>query len=101
MAQAPRQIKSNHLYEICFRAREGLPLPVTNYMRLLITCILARTQRDFKVTLCHHIWHGNHPHLLAILHDADQARRFYMELQKKLTEAIKRLLGLKYLNIWA
>ena len=101
MPQAPRQIKSNHLYEICFRARENLPLPVTNYMKLLISCILSRTQRDFKVDICHHLWQGNHPHIVAILKDADQARCFYMELQKKLTDAIKRLLGLEYLHIWA
>ena len=101
MPQAPRQIKSNHLYEICFRARDGLPLPVANYMKLLIKCILARTQRDFKVELAHHIWLGNHPHIVATLKDADLARRFYMEVQKKLTDAIKRLLGLEYLQLWA
>ena len=70
-------------------------------MKLLISCILARTQRDFKVDICHHLWQGNHPHIVVILKDADLARRFYMEIQKKLTDAIKRLLGLEYLNIWA
>ena len=59
-------------------------------MKLLISCILARTQRDFKVDICYHLWQGNHPHIVAILKDADQARCFYMELQKKLTDAIKR-----------
>jgi hypothetical protein len=100
MPQARRNFKSNHLYEICFRAREGLPFAVTYYMHLLIESIVARAQRDFKVVLCHHLWMGSHPHILAILKDAELARRFYMEVEKKLTDAVKRLLGLEHLNLW-
>jgi len=43
---------------------------------------------------------GSHPHILAIIKDADQAKCFYMEVEKKLTDAIKRLLGVPYLNLW-
>jgi len=100
MPKSRREFKSGHLYEICFRARSGIPFVVTEYMKLIIESILARVQRDYKVTLCHYIWMGSHPHILSIFRDADQARCFYMEVEKKLTDAIKRLLGVDYLNIW-
>lgn len=44
---------------------------------------------------------ANHPHILAVFEDAEMAEYFYMEVQKKLTDAIKRLLGVEQLNIWA
>ena len=101
MPQAPRKFKAGVPYEICFRARRGLPLAVTRYMRLLIESVLARTQRDCKVTLCHHLWMSNHPHIVVVFKDAELAKRFYTEVQKKLTDAIKRLLGMEHLNIWS
>jgi len=43
---------------------------------------------------------GNHAHLGVIAQDANELANFLQELQKKLTEAIKRLLGEDHLNIW-
>jgi hypothetical protein len=43
---------------------------------------------------------GNHCHLLFIVHDAEQCSRFFAELQKQLTDAIKKLLGLRHLILW-
>jgi hypothetical protein len=38
--------------------------------------------------------------MLAVFKDADQAHRFYGEVQKKLTESLKALLGLPHLRLW-
>jgi hypothetical protein len=69
-------------------------------MKLLINGIIARAQRDNKIVLCHYIWMGNHAHILAVFNDPNQAVKFYAEVQKKLTEAIKALLGLPHLRMW-
>lgn len=100
MSRMRRVFLSGHVYEFCFRAKEGLPLPTWELINLLINSALARTQRDDKLTLCHHLWMGNHVHIIAIVNDAQEAVDFMQELQKKLTESIKRLLGKEHLNIW-
>lgn len=46
------------------------------------------------------VWMANHPHLLVRAFDAKAFKNFYMELQKKLTEYIKRLTGSKHLLLW-
>src|SRR5262245_37021010 len=100
MPRRRRQIISNSCYEICFRARRSLPLSSHRFIKFLIKSCLARVQRDDKVTLCHDLWNGSHPHLIVKAHDAEQCVRFYGEIQKKITDAIKRLLGVSHLNIW-
>lgn len=100
MGYTARYYESQKLYAITFRTIEGLPFVATQYMKLLIYGILARAQRDAKVTLCHFLWMGNHAHMLAIFKDPEQAVNFYAEVQKKLTETIKALLGLPHLRLW-
>lgn len=100
MPRTQRYIRSGAIYEICLRTREGLPFPTWETMSLIIKSAIARTQRDEKVTLCHYKWMGNHPHILIQAHDPQQCVKFYMELKKKITDAIKRLTGKKYLNLW-
>lgn len=100
MPRQRRQILSRGVYEICFRTERGLPFAVTNSMTLLIESVLARVQRDHKVTLCHHLWMGNHPHMIVVARDAKQCTAFYGEVQKQLTESVKRLLGLRHLNLF-
>lgn len=100
MPRMRRRIKSKCCYEICFRAREGLPLVAYQTMALIIGSAIARTQRDDKVILCHDIWNGSHAHIILVTQDSEQCTRFYGELQKRITDAIKRLLGLKYLDLW-
>ena len=100
MSRPRRRIKSKSCYEICFRAREGLPLLAYETIRLLLGSIVARAQRDEKVVLCHDIWNGSHAHLVIVALDSQQCVRFYGEIQKKITDAIKRLLGLNYLDLW-
>jgi hypothetical protein len=43
---------------------------------------------------------GNHLHLLVVVNDATQFKRFYEELAKKISDYIKRLLGVPYLCLW-
>lgn len=95
-----RMYRSRRLYEIVFRARKGLPLPPRPLVNLIIESALARTQRDHKVILCGQTWLGNHPHLLVYSLDVVDLKRFYEELKKRITDALKRLLGKRHLSIW-
>ena len=101
MPRSRRLFISKQPYMLTFRVAEGLPFTATHYMKLILEGCIARTQRNYKVTLCHHLWMGNHPHIVAVFKDAELAKRFYTEVQKKLTDAIKRLLGIEHLNIWS
>lgn len=85
---------------MCARTKLGLPFVCTQYMQLIVQGIIARVQRDFKVTLCHMVWMGNHMHMMIVAKDATQSKRFYGEIQKQLTESVKRLLGVPKLSLW-
>ncbi|MCB0358284.1 MAG: hypothetical protein KDD44_01565 [Bdellovibrionales bacterium] len=100
MPRSRRYIKARAVYEIVFRAHSSLPFPCTDYMRLIIEGILARVQRDHKVVLHHYVLEGSHPHIIITAKDARQCMRFYAQLKKQITDAIKRLLGLKRLKLW-
>lgn len=100
MPRQRRRIISKGCYELCFRARKGLPLVAYQLIELLIGSAISRTQREEKVTLCHDIWNGSHPHMLVVTRDSEQCTRFYGEIQKRITDGIKRLLGLKHLDLW-
>jgi len=43
---------------------------------------------------------GNHVHIILVAYDAQDCVNFYQELQKKITDAFKRLLGKKKLSLW-
>lgn len=100
MSRTNRVIYSGGFYEVIFKARRSLPLPTLRLIKILILSALARTQRDDKVILSHYIFMGNHAHLGIIAKDANALANFLQELQKKLTESIKRLLGKNHLKIW-
>jgi hypothetical protein len=100
MPRTRRYYPSNRPFEITLRAREGIPFPPWDLINLIIAAAMARTQRDQKVTLCDYVWMGNHTHILIVVKDAEQCKNFYMELQRKITEYLKRLLGLDYLHLW-
>lgn len=95
-----RQVLSGQLYELEIRARTGLPFACLRSIRLLLASAMARTQRDSKVTICHFLWMSNHLHLLFIAKDAEACAQFYAELMKKITDYMKRLLGLRALELW-
>ena len=100
MARSPRVIVGGRLYEIVSRAREGLPLPPTRTINTLLRGILARTQRDEKVTLCNFVFMSNHSHVHVIPKNPGMLPRFYCELQKKITDTVRALLGKSSLRIW-
>ncbi len=100
MPRTRRRIESKKPYEICFRARRGLPLVAYRVIKLIIQHAIARAQRDEKVILCHDIWNGSHAHIIIVTKDAYQCTKFYGEIQKKITDCLKRLLGRSHLNIW-
>ncbi len=100
MGRMNRRIESKQCYEVCFRAKEGLPLVAYHVINLIIGAALARAQRDNKVTICHDIWNGSHAHLILLAYDAEMFKCFLSEVQKQITEAIKRLLGIDHLNLW-
>lgn len=82
------------------RTRNGLPFVCTRYMRLILSGILARVQRDQKVTICHFVWMSNHLHMVIVVKDSFECTKFYCEVQKQITDAVKGLLGLRYLSLW-
>lgn len=100
MPRSRRVIFSNTLYEIVPRAREGLPLPPNELTNQLLTGILARTQRDEKVTLCNFVEMNNHAHQHCIPNEPAQHSKFYMEYQKKVTDTVRRLTKRTSLNLW-
>jgi len=69
-------------------------------MEFLLKSIIARVQRDSKVIIDHLIWMANHAHIIIQAKDAAECKNFYGEVQKQLTEAMKRLLKLDHLNLW-
>ena len=96
-----RRILSRSIYEICFKTTHGLPFVCTWYMRRIIRGIIARVQRDQKVILCHDLWMSNHVHMIVKALDQRQCAAFHGEIKKQLTEAIRRLLGIRGpLSLW-
>ena len=88
------------MYELILRVKEGIPFPTLMVIELLIESALARAQRDGKVIICDYLWMGNHVHMIFVSLCAEACECFYQELQKKITESIKRLLGVHRLNLW-
>ncbi len=100
MPRRRRRIVSKRCYEIGFRARQGLPLVAYDTIKLLLGSAIARTQRDDKVLLCHDIWNGSHAHIIVVALDSQKCTQFYGEIQKRITDAMKRFLNLDYLDLW-
>jgi len=100
MSRQIRIVRENTLYEIVPRSREGLPLPPTNTTKQLLTGILARTQRDEKVTLCNFVEMNSHTHQHVIPDDPYKKIKFYMEYQKKVTDTVRKLTKLHRLQLW-
>ena len=100
MSRSRRVVFGQTLYEIVPRAWAGLPLPPNEVTNQLLTGILARTQRDEKVTLCNFVEMNNHTHQHCIPNDPQQHTKFYMEYQKKVTDTVRRLTRRSRLNLW-
>ncbi|MCI5065270.1 hypothetical protein MRY87_06065 [bacterium] len=100
MGRPRREIFAGQVYELCIRTKFGLPFVPTQYMNALLMSVMARAQRDKKIIIHHFIWMPNHLHLIFTALDAEKCHRFYGEVQKQLTEIIKKLTGQSSLSLW-
>ena len=100
MPRIRRRIESNCCYSLVFRARETLPFSCQKLVKLLTKSAIARTQHNDKVILCHDIWNGSHPHIIMLSKDSAAVVAFHGQIKKRVTDSMKRLLGLKHLTIW-
>lgn len=100
MPRTRRLIRAQRPYELILRIEKGIPFVSLSLIKLLIEGIIARAQRDQKVTICHYLWMGNHVHMILIARDAQHCVFFYQEIQKKITDSFKRLLGKDKLRLW-
>lgn len=85
---------------MCFRALQGLPLPARSLTSLLLESIMARLIRAEDVVLCNYVWMSNHPHMQLYSLDVKALSDFSGQLKKRITDFVKRLLGLEHLNLW-
>jgi hypothetical protein len=93
-------IRSKRLYDVCFRALQGLPLPARALTNLLLESIIARLLATEQVVVCSYVWMANHPHMQLFSLDATGLTRFHGQLKKRLTDFVKRLLGVSHLRLW-
>lgn len=100
MGRYRRHVVTGEVYEICFRAKSGLPFVIYALINLLIQSVVARVQRDCKVELCHDIWNGSHPHIIVVAKDQAGVSAFAGQIEKRITDCMKRLLGLSSLLLW-
>jgi hypothetical protein len=88
------------MYELCFRAVQGLPLPARDLTNLLLQSIIARLLRAQDVVVCNFVWMSNHQHMQLYCLDAEGMKRFHGGLKKRITDFIKRLRGIPQLSLW-
>ena len=88
------------MYELCFRAKQGLPLPARRLTTLLLQSIMARLLRTEQVIVCAFVWMANHPHIQLYSLDATTLKDFHGGLKKRITDFIKRLLNRGTLSLW-
>jgi hypothetical protein len=93
-------IRSKRLYDVCFRAFQGLPLPARALTTVLLESIIGRLLATEQVVVCAYVWMANHPHMQLFSLDATGLTRFHGQLKKRLTDFVKRLLGLSHLRLW-
>ena len=86
---------------VSFRTEEGLPLPATPYIKVIIESILARAQTLYHVTLCHYLVMANHLHLLLVVEDPGCVPLFIGYLKGETAHAVNHLLGRNKHTIWA
>ena len=58
-----RMIRSKRLYDVCFRALQGLPLPARAVTTLFLESNIARLLATEQVLVCAYVWMANHPHM--------------------------------------
>jgi hypothetical protein len=87
--------------EVVIRAKDSLPFPPCKTANALIEGVIARAQRDEKVDLCNFVSMNNHFHFHVLPSDTPHhVCCFYGEIQKKLTDSLRSLLGKARLSLW-
>jgi len=61
---------------------------------------MARLLVNEQVIVCAFVWMANHAHLQLYSLDAEALRDFHGGLKKRITDFLKRLLGLQWLSVW-
>ena len=87
--------------EVCFRTEEGLPLPATPYIKVIIERNLARAQTLYPVIICHCLVMANHVHMILVVDDPSRVPGFVGYFKGETAHAINHLLGRKKRTIWA
>ena len=95
-----KMLRSKKMYDVCFRSLRGLPLPARALTALLIESILGRLLASEQVIVCSYLWMSNHVHMQVFSLDCTALTHFHERLKKRLTDFLKRLLGLSQLNLW-
>jgi len=95
-----RMLRSKKMYDVCFRSLRGLPLPARALTAILIESILGRLLSSQQVVVCGYLWMSNHVHMQLFSLDCNALTHFHERLKKRLTDFLKRLLGLSQLNLW-
>jgi hypothetical protein len=93
-------LRSRKMYDLCFRALQGLPLPARALTKLLIESIIGRLLQSEAVILCSYVWMSNHLHMQVFSLDCSALTHFHERLKKRLTDFLKRLLNLPRLSLW-
>ena len=95
-----RMLRSKKMYDLCFRSLQGLPLPARALTSFLIESILGRLLRADDIIVCGYVWMSNHVHMQVFSLDCQGLTHFHERLKKRLTDFLKRLLGLSHLRLW-
>lgn len=93
-------LRSRRMYDLCFRSLQGLPLPARALTAYLIESIIGRLLRAEDVIVCGYVWMSNHVHMQVFSLDIAALTHFHERLKKRLTDFLKRLLGLSHLRLW-
>jgi hypothetical protein len=56
-------LRSRRMYDLCFRAIQGLPLPARSLTNFLIQSIMVRLIFTEQVIVCNYVWMANHVHM--------------------------------------
>lgn len=95
-----RMLRSKKMYDLCFRSLQGLPLPARALTSFLIESIIGRLLRSDDVIVCGYVWMSNHVHMQVFSLDCQALTHFHERLKKRLTDFLKRMLGLSRLRLW-
>jgi hypothetical protein len=87
-------------YEIVVRAEHSIPFPPTRTTVEIVSGIFGRWGCQPGIRLTHAVFLSNHGHYMAYAEEEDALSLFCQNINKRLTESLKVLLGFEKLNLW-